>query len=1496
MKPDVRATHSHSRLAAAQAVGALLVAMALMLAASSPASAASGHPLLRSFSTGPDSWPRDLTFDAADNLYVRDTDANSAVAKYTTTGAPVPFAGSASYIQGNKLLSPEGSGGNPYGYFYSVAVDSSGGPDDGYIYATMLYGPNFVSGVQVYDASGVYQGLLDPGNNGFPCGVAVNQATGEVYTGDFVNTPDATVRRYAPPVGDPSDDAPTGVVRVPVEGYSRTCPLKADDSGNVYFNDNGWERPGEGLIKVAAGEFGAETVAFTQLSPFPDPGTGLALEPGGGFYTDRGDQVVQHSAAGAQVGSPFPTAALSDSRGVALDSSGNVYVTESPNGDGGVSVFGPTEVELPLAISGAPSSVIQVAAHATGEADPDGAGDITRCEFVYGLDAGYSGGSVPCSPAASVGSPITSKTPVSADITGLEPGTRYHYRLITGNANGAQPGSDEEFETPVAVPGTTTMPATQVEKESAELNGSFIGNGEDTHYYFEYGKTESYGSTVPASPADAGSPSGETDVAPITVTGLEGATEYHFRLVATNKYGSSRGGDQTFTTPPSIDNLTTDPPTAVTDTTAQLNGSFDADGRETKYYFEWGETREYGNKTPAPPGNLAPGTGRVHVAPVEITGLGGGFTYHYRIVASNSSGSTVGQDQVVKTAEAPIVSNINTTKLQPTSAELLGEINPRYGETTYHFEWGITKNYGHVTPDGNAGSGNEEVPVHATLEGLTEGVTYHFRLVATNQYGTTVSPDQAFGFYPPACPNAQLRQETRSNTLPDCRAYELVTPKFANGALIMSRGATGVPYNATSPSRMSYSASFALFPEETGPATNQVNDMYVSTRTDTGWTQRYVGLPPTKTASMGGPPVYFLTPLLYISISAAEVSDGAQASPDLSRFINYSLGLPVDNFTGEFSELPNGTAGRSDGSRGQWSNAPYVWNSTSGDLVSRWPTNLGEMGLKGEQFVGLPEASTDFSHFVFSSDTPFATTGPNGPDLNRDVQCCSGADFPEFLPAPIYDNDIAAQTVKLASLKADNTTQFNGYVLHTSDNGSRILMSEEWTNPSDGQGRQTFPAGWRGQMEIEGPLYLRVNGEETLEFLNGRHFNYIGSTADGKTVYIRSSEQLTPDDHDNSADLFVWHEESPDTLTRVSVGDFGNSGNEDECGGASWSGGGCSIEVTDFRAYAKLGGFLNGSGQGGNTISDQTIASESGDIYFLSPERLVAGKGEVGEANLYLYRQGEVKYVTTMKGQPTCTFLELVGGCGSSPVARMEVTPDGSHMAFITSSNVTGYDSAGHTEMYKYDPESGRVVCASCRPDGKPPVGETLGSQNGRFITEDGRVFFSETADPLVPKDTDEVEDVYEFSEGHAQLISAGTGSALTGYDGYNTQFAAGGLVGVSANGVDAYISTIDTLTSQDHNGTRYKIYDARVNGGFPAERVPPDCEAADECHGPSSTAPTLPPDRTSANLGPVKKVKHHKKRHHKRHHRKHHHKKKNKKGKRGAKSTNDKKGRTHRG
>jgi hypothetical protein len=215
----------------------------------------------------------------------------------------------------------------------------------------------------------------------------------------------------------------------------------------------------------------------------------------------------------------------------------------------------------------------------------------------------------------------------------------------------------------------------------------------------------------------------------------------------------------------------------------------------------------------------------------------------------------------------------------------------------------------------------------------------------------------------------------------------------------------------------------------------------------------------------------------------------------------------------------------------------------------------------------------------------------------------------------------------------------------------------------------------------------------------------------------------------------------------------------------------------------------------------------------------------------------------------------------------MQVTPDGSHMAFVTTSRIGSYNNAGHTEMYTYLPESGKITCASCRPDGQPPTGEVLGSQNGLFQTDNGRVFFS-TSDGLVARDTNSAEDEYEYTEGRPQLISSGIGTSFKGnhFSGFNGTQTAPGVVSVSANGTDVYFAGTETLVTQDHNGSAIKIYDARTGGGYPAETTPEKCEAADECHGPGVEPPALPPDRTSSYLGNgnVKKVKHHKKKHHK--------------------------------
>jgi len=102
--------------------------------------------------------------------------------------------------------------------------------------------------------------------------------------------------------------------------------------------------------------------------------------------------------------------------------------------------------------------------------------------------------------------------------------------------------------TAMATPPTAvTEAATAVRYEEATLKGKVDPEGLATTYWFEYGKTESYGTKIPVSPASVGSGTSDVEVKQ-TPTGLSQSTTYHFRIVAENESGTAEGEDKTFTT------------------------------------------------------------------------------------------------------------------------------------------------------------------------------------------------------------------------------------------------------------------------------------------------------------------------------------------------------------------------------------------------------------------------------------------------------------------------------------------------------------------------------------------------------------------------------------------------------------------------------------------------------------------------------------------------------------------------------------------------------------------------------------------------------------------------------------------------------------------------------------------------------------------------------------------------------------------------------------
>ena len=80
----------------------------------------------------------------------------------------------------------------------------------------------------------------------------------------------------------------------------------------------------------------------------------------------------------------------------------------------------------------------------------------------------------------------------------------------------------------------------------------------------------------------------------------------------------------------------------MTFSSATLNGTVNPNGLLTTYVFQWGRTTAYGSATTAT--SAGSGTGQV-AASARITGLRYYTVYHYRLVATNSAGTTYGADQ-----------------------------------------------------------------------------------------------------------------------------------------------------------------------------------------------------------------------------------------------------------------------------------------------------------------------------------------------------------------------------------------------------------------------------------------------------------------------------------------------------------------------------------------------------------------------------------------------------------------------------------------------------------------------------------------------------------------------------------------------------------------------------------------------------------------------------------------------------------------------------------
>ena len=346
-------------------------------------------------------------------------------------------------------------------------------------------------------------------------------------------------------------------------------------------------------------------------------------------------------------------------------------------------------------------------------------------------------------------------------------------------------------------PIVNSNPASGITSFSATLNGTINANTLTVGSNFEYGLTTAYGNTITGTPDTVNG----NIVTPISasITGLTSLQTYHFRAYGVVSPGGviAYGPDMTFTTLESPATIVTMDATAITATQATLNGTVNANNVSTAVAFEYGLTTSYGSAIAGVPDTV---TGN-SITPVtcDITGLSPYSLYHFRLVGNGANGPSYGNDLTFTTAQAsPFVVTNPASNITINGAQLNGTVTANSSSATVSFEWGLTTAYGN-TIEGIPATINGNIPTAciASLIGLVDNTTYHYRCVAINDFGTVYGSDQSFltDCIIPATPVVTVVGDSLNSSAPTGNQWYFSQTQNGNGTPLP--GATGQTYIAT---------------------------------------------------------------------------------------------------------------------------------------------------------------------------------------------------------------------------------------------------------------------------------------------------------------------------------------------------------------------------------------------------------------------------------------------------------------------------------------------------------------------------------------------------------------------------------------------------------------------------------------------------------------------------------------------------------------------------
>ncbi|MGA2163638.1 MAG: hypothetical protein ABSH36_04140 [Solirubrobacteraceae bacterium] len=282
------------------------------------------------------------------------------------------------------------------------------------------------------------------------------------------------------------------------------------------------------------------------------------------------------------------------------------------------------------------------------------------------------------------------------------------------------------------------------------------------------------------------------------------------------------------------------------------------------------------------------------------------------------------------------------------------------------------------------------------------------------------------------------------------------------------------------------------------------------------------------------------------------------------------------------------------------------------------------------------------------------------------------------------------------------------------------------------------------------------------------------------------------------------------------------------------------------------------------------VSEDGSYVYFAAKAELASG-ATAGRANLYEWHNGSITFIAALNPRADSSNWtdsqqsDAIGPADGEKSAR--VTPNGGSLLFGTPERLTEYNNEHADELYLYTVASRSLVCVSCNPTKAPASASsylTLHSSAGPFrsafmtrnLSNNGARIFFETREGLVPRDTNNQMDVYEWEqEGDGSCQNGngnGSGGCLylisTGNDSSESYIG-----DISAEGEDIFFFTRQSLVNQDQDNNT-DLYDAREGGGIPGQDSESSAPCAEEeaCRG-SIEAPfavTLPSSSAFTGVG----------------------------------------------